>query len=284
MLRGLAEYSMSGRRQAVTVAILFGLVPMLNVLSGAIVALVTLRKGSQEGFLVMLWALLPAGLQWVVGDASGVFMLLTALLTGHILRSTQSWQIVLLVITAVGLLTQLSLALQPAYVAQVTAVISQMMAEGRSLQFAEAGQMAEASPEQVVALLLHFYGAYHIVLFTACLILGRYWQALLYNPGGFKQEFHSLRFDMRIMGVVLALLALGQLGVAPFSNWVPLFTLLPLINGLALIHFIVARRKMGMNWLILTYLILFVMAPAIIALGIVDAFADIRKRLKPEQQ
>jgi hypothetical protein len=61
MLRGLAEYAMSGRRQAATVAILFGLVPMLNVLSGSVVALVSLRHGLTEGLLVLLWAALPGG-------------------------------------------------------------------------------------------------------------------------------------------------------------------------------------------------------------------------------
>ena len=73
-MRGLAEYVMSGRRQAATVAVLFGLIPMLNLLSGAVVALVMLRKGTQEGFLIMMWALLPAGLQWLVGDTAAVFM------------------------------------------------------------------------------------------------------------------------------------------------------------------------------------------------------------------
>src|SRR5690606_27778433 len=76
LMRGIVEYAMSGRRQAATVAVLFGLIPMLNLLSGAVVALVILRKGMQDGLLVLLWALLPAGLQWVIGDTMPVFMLI----------------------------------------------------------------------------------------------------------------------------------------------------------------------------------------------------------------
>jgi hypothetical protein len=281
MLRGIAEFAMSGRRQAVTVAILFALVPMLNLLSGAVVALVTLRKGWQEGFLVMLWALLPALLQLYVGDASPVFMLIAALLTGQVLRSSQSWQTALVLVLVLGLGTQLSLPLQDRYVAQVTQVIGQMMDEGRSLQVAEAGELETASTEEVVALLLHFYGAYHMALFVACMGLGRHWQALLYNPGGFRQEFHSLRLDPRFAGLLLALLVAGQAGMPPLAAWVPLFCVAPMVNGLALCHFVVAQRKMGASWLVLVYLLVLLVVPAIIALGFIDSFANVRKRFKP---
>ena len=280
MLRGIADFAMSGRRQAVTVAILFALVPMLNLLSGAVVALVTLRKGWQEGFLVMLWALLPALLQLYVGDASPVFMLIAALLAGQVLRSSQSWQAVLVLILVLGLGTQLSLPLQTQYLAQVTQVIQQMLDEGRSLQLADAGEMQAASTDEVVALLLHFYGAYHMTLFVACLALGRYWQALLFNPGGFGQEFHSLRLDPRFAGLLLVLLAAGELGVQPLAAWVPLFCVPPMVNGLALCHFVVAQRKLGGSWLFLAYLLVVLMVPAIILLGFMDSFANLRQRLK----
>lgn len=281
MLRGLAEYSMSGRRQAATVALLFGLIPMLNLLSGAVVALVTLRKGWQEGLLVLLWALLPAGLQWMLGDSSPVFMLFAAVATAQLLRSSSSWTKVLMLITALGLLVQLSLPLQTAYVNQVTGVITQMMDEGQTLQLAEEGQMSNATPEEVVAMLLYFYGAYHMMIFAGCLIVARHWQALLYNPGGFREEFHALRLDPRFAGILLALLLAGELGLAPLNAWVPLFCMAPLLNGLALVHHVVAQRKSGLNWLILAYLVALLMAPAMIILGFADSFANIRKRLKP---
>lgn len=280
MLRGIAEFAMSGRRQAVTVAILFALVPMLNLLSGAVVALVTLRKGWQEGFLVMLWALLPALLQLYVGDASPVFMLVAALAAGQALRSSQSWQAVLALILLLGLGTQLSLPLQTRYLAQVTQVIGQMVDEGRSLQLAEAGELETAGTDEIVALLLHFYGAYHMALFVACVALGRHWQALLYNAGGFRQEFHSLRLDPRFAGLLLALLVAGEAGMHPLAAMVPLFCVVPMVSGLALCHFVVAQRKMGASWLVLVYLLALLVVPAVIALGFIDSFVNVRKRLK----
>ncbi len=281
MLRGIAEFTMSGRRQAVTVAILFALVPLLHLLAGAVVALVTLRKGWQEGFLVMLWALLPALLHLYSGDASPVFLLVAALLGGQVLRSSQSWQAALALLTVLGLATQLSLALQTQYLAQVTQMFEQMLAEGRSLQMAEAGQMGNASAAELVDLLMYFYGTYHMAVFVACLALARHWQAQLYNPGGFRQEFHSLRLDPRFGGLLLALLVAGEAGLQPLDAWVPLFCVAALVNGLALCHFIVAQRRMGVNWLVLVYLLALLVTPALVALGFIDSVANIRKRLKP---
>ena len=286
MLRGLAEYSMSGRRQAATVAILFGLIPVLNVLSGAVVALVTLRRGASEGLLVLLWAALPAGLQWLVGDSSALFMIVGALLAAGLLKSSGSWSKVLALMTLLALLTQLSLSLQPAYMAQVSQVIEQMISEGQGIQLASSGsgETALASSDEAVTLLLRFYGFYHFVIFMVCLCIARHWQAMLYNPGGYQEEFHSLRLDPRFAGLLLALLLAGELGVSPFAGWVPLFCMAPLVNGIALIHFVVGRRKTGMNWLILAWLFTLFMAPVVIILGFADAFADLRKRFAPEQK
>lgn len=89
-MRGLAEYAMSGRFQAATVAVLFGMIPGLSIVSGAVVALVTLRRGLQEGLIVALWAALPAGLQWMLGDAGSVFMLLGVLAASQLLRKTEA--------------------------------------------------------------------------------------------------------------------------------------------------------------------------------------------------
>lgn len=282
MLRGIAQFAMSGRRQAVTVAILFALVPLLHVLSGAVVALVTLRKGWQEGFLVMLWALLPALLHLYGGDASAVFLLVAALVSGQALRSTQSWQAALVAITLLGLATQLSLAFQSGYVAQVTSLFEQMLSEGRSLQLPEAdGSMAPADAGELVALLMYFYGTWHMAVFVACLALARHWQALLYNPGGFRQEFHSLRLDARFGGLLLALLAAGEFGLEPLASWVPLFCVAPLVSGLALCHYVVAHRRMGGSWLVLVYLLALLITPALVALGFIDSVANLRKRLGP---
>lgn len=286
MLRGIAEFVMSGRRQAATVAILFALVPLLNLLSGAVVALVTLRKGWREGFLVMLWAQLPALLSiYNSGDATPAFLLVAALLCGESLRRNQSWSIALMLISALGLATQLSLVLQDVYVAKATGVLQDVVAQG-TIQTPDGQSLDADSVNDLVQLLLGFYGAVNMALFVVCLAIGRHWQALLYNPGGFRQEFHALRLDPRFGGLLLALLVAGEAGFQPFAAWLPLFVVPAMVNGIALCHHVVAQRKLGIGVLVLAWLLSLAMAPVVIALGFLDSLANLRRFLAPraEQQ
>src|SRR5690606_5227834 len=165
-MRGLAEYTMTGRRQAATTAVLLGLIPMVNLLSASIVALVTLRKGPQEGLLVLMWALLPAALRWFTGDTTVVFALFAALPLAWLLRRSASWPQVIAAIVALGVMLQLSLALQPGYVAMIhegmAVLLDLMQQQGSSMpQLVQDGQLVPATAEQLAALLLSFYGAYH---------------------------------------------------------------------------------------------------------------------------
>lgn len=278
-MRRLAEYAMSGRFQAATVAVLFGMMPALNIVSGAVVALVTLRRGLQEGLLITLWAALPAGLQLMQGDASAVLMLLGVLAASQLLRRTESWQQVCVLITVIGVLAQASLVFQQAYITQLQEVFTSLLANGVNLQVIEGGEVVNASPEQLTEVVLRFYGSQQMLLLISCMLLARYWQALLYNPGGFQQEFHSLRFDWRLMLAWFVVLLGGVAGISPLSDWMPMFCLVPVVGALAVVHKVVAIRKMGTTWLILAYLMLFLAAPAFVVLGFVDSVVDIRKRM-----
>ena len=287
-MRGLAEYAMSGRRQAILVAVLFGLIPLLYPLSGAVVALVVLRRGLQEGLIVLLWALLSAGLHWLAGSTSPVIVLVSVTILAVVLRNTHSWQKVLLAATVLGLALQLSLPLQSGYLAgfeqAIEQTINERIAAGQPLQIPQDGQIVVATPAQVVALLMSFYGALHMLLFTASLMVARAWQARLYNPGGFQQEFHNLRLDPRLMAAVFGIVVAGIYGLPPLAEWVSLFCVIPVLIGLAVIHSVVASRKLGVISLVISYLVLLLMSPVmmplLVMLGFADSVIDIRKRLK----
>jgi len=277
-MRRLAEYTMSGRRQAVIAAVLLGLLPVLNLLSASIVALVALRKGWQEGFLVMLWALLPAGLQWLAGDTTAVVVLLAVVPLACLLRVAQRWSAVVVGAVVLGGVLQLSLSIQTGYVARVTALMEQMLAQGMNFQLPQDGVMTSATAEQMVQLFLSFYGAYHALVMIGVLMVARFYQAKLYNPGGFRVEFQALRLDTRVMLVCLALVVGGLAGVQVLEDWVTLLCLAPILTSLAIVHSLAARQKAGGSWLTLAYLMLIFMAPAMVILGFADSVIDFRKR------
>ena len=75
MMRGLAEYVMTGRRQAMIAVMLLGLIPLVNLLNPVVVGLIALRKGLQEAGIVFAWAVLPVGAWAVAGDVVPLIML-----------------------------------------------------------------------------------------------------------------------------------------------------------------------------------------------------------------
>ena len=59
MMRGLAEFVMRGRWQALAVALMGSVLVVAAPFSAAAVALVTMGRGVRDGAWVVLWALLP---------------------------------------------------------------------------------------------------------------------------------------------------------------------------------------------------------------------------------
>jgi hypothetical protein len=115
------------------------------------------------------------------------------------------------------------------------------------------------------------------------LLLGRWWQALLFNPGGFRPEFHQLR-----LGRPLALLALALFGAAVLSGWPVLSNLVLVlgtlysVQGIAVAHALVFKLRLSPAWLLLLYLFLVpLLSQLVMALGIADAWADFRTRARP---
>jgi hypothetical protein len=124
------------------------------------------------------------------------------------------------------------------------------------------------------------------------LLLGRWWQALLVNPGGLHSEFCSLRFPQSTGLMVLGLMIVSRFIQGPASDMAAqgvLVMLVPyLFAGLATLHGLVAQQGRGKGWLITVYALLGVIpqtALLLSGLGLVDTWVDFRRRFaggKPE--
>jgi hypothetical protein len=118
------------------------------------------------------------------------------------------------------------------------------------------------------------------------ILLARWWQSLLYNPGGFRAEFHALLVPKSLAIAVTALAALVFSGtVAKDSIWVDIFLIsimVYLVQGLAVIHGIVGGRGLSKWWLAPVYVGLFFVPPHVILglvmVGLVDSVVDFRSR------
>ncbi|WP_355659751.1 hypothetical protein [Halomonas salifodinae] len=275
-----ARWLMRGAPQAVAAAAIAALVPWLFWLSAAIAALVTLRRGMSPALPVILAAALPAGWWWMQGDVIPLACVLLATLMAVVLRARASWSEALIVgaLAAAGMV-QLGVFVPPGGVGPLLEQLRQSSAEVDAMLRELANQ--GIATEQVATLLVGGVTGLMVSLAAVgCLALGRAWQAGLYNPGGFREEFHGLRLAPREFAILLALgimgLALGLPALAMLT-WVPL-----LIAGIALIHGIIGIKGMNGLWLVAFYVLLIATWPTILIvllLAVIDSFADLRGRL-----
>jgi len=283
-MRSLAEFVLKGRTQAIVVAVIAALLPMLFWLSAAAVSLVTLRKGAAKGSFVIVWALLPAIMWASHGDFSPFIVISGSYILAIVLRSTVSWQrcvqVALVLAITAGFVQQ---QLNADVLAQVVVGVQKMMAQ--STPIAEGSLLGDS--QWLLQAALGTFDALYFAMMLLSLFLARWWQSVLFNPGGFQQEFHQLRFSPLFALSLAAIILIATRGDEGIIRWGPLFMAPLVIAGLALVHGSVAKRNLGRSWLVAIYISTFVFGPYVITmlvfLAVVDAIVDIRARIPASQ-
>lgn len=272
MMRGLAEYVMTGRRQAIIAVMLLGLIPLVNLLNPVVVGLIALRKGLQEVVVIFAWAILPLGAWAVAGDVVPLIMLIGITGLAVLLRETESWEFTLLAAIAVGVCVEVYFRLQPAV---IDALMQQLDL------YLQASNPQGLQIEEVRDVMLSVIGAVYMFLSIVLLMLARWMQAVLYNPGGFKQEFHSLRIEQKVALALIVIMLLSSFGIVVPEAWVLYFVLPLLFSGIALTHAVVAKKKLSSMWLVTFYILLMlpVVVQILVLLALVDSWYDFRSRL-----
>jgi len=278
-MRAIAEYIMRGRSQAVMVALVGSWVP---ILTQATLGLVTLRRGWQDGVLVMMWALLPSLAAFWLGDmsfslaVSSVAVVLVSVASAVVLRTTVSWSASLATLVATSAFgALLTVLLSDDIVAEMKAFVEQLL--------------KDSDPEVAKQLFSHWTEVWcaGIIAFwivtsgLVSLVVARWWQALLYNPGGFKQEFHGLRLNLRLGLVCAASLVYCQSRGGEYEYWSKVFSVPLVVVGLGVMHAAISRFRFGTGAVVFAYFGLLVVSPVALllaAVGFSDLWLDYRKR------
>jgi len=269
---------MRGRVQASVVALIGSWFPLI---SPAAVALVTLRRGSLDGIMILLWALLPALVALWISDMGPLMPvvtlvgLLATLLAALLLRSSSSWPQTLMGLVGFSALAGLVMAQAiPDPVQGVTQALGEMF-EQMQAQAPQQEALAVPSETFVVGLI-----AYVIAVSSfMSLLLARWWQSMLYNPGGLQAEFHQLRLSP-VVGVVCFLAALyGWKQGIDYQHWAGLFGFPLMVAAAALAHGVVKARQMSGQWLVLFYVLFVFAGPVLMVLALVDTWTDFRSRI-----
>ena len=272
-MRGLAEFVMKGRKQAIMAVLLLGLIPIVNFLSPVVIGLVVLRKGLQEATQVLVWAIFPIGVWAIAGDPVPLIMLLGITGLAGLLRASESWEFTLLGAIAIGVCVEIYLRLQPSV---LDLIFLQMQ------PYFDANGLQGEQLDSLRNVMTSFMGAVYMFLAIILLMLSRWMQAALYNPGGFQKEFHGIRTGQQVALLLVGLMMLANFEILIPQTWM-LYLVLPLVfSGLALVHAVVAARKLSSLWLAVLYalIVLPLIANMIVLLALLDSWYDFRKRLQ----
>ena len=272
-MRGLAEFVMKGRKQSIMAVLLLGLIPIVNFLSPAVVGLVVLRKGLTEASQVLVWAIFPIGGWAIAGDPVPLIMLLGITGLAGLLRASESWEFTLLGSIVVGLCVEIYLRLQPAV---LDLIFLQMQ------PYFDANGIQGEQLDSLRNVMTSFMGAVYMFLAIVLLMLSRWMQAAVFNPGGFQKEFHGLRIEQKVALFLVGSMMLANFGILIPQSWM-LYLVLPLMfSGLALVHAVVAAKKLSSLWLAVLYaiIVLPLIANMIVLLALLDSWYDFRTRLQ----
>jgi len=300
MLRSIAVFAMKGRWQsAIATALLsFGalLFPPLSYLASGVIALSTLRMGPKEGVMVVLATTLVfsllAGLVLKQLSVSGMFLLtnwLPVLGVSLVLGYTRSLAASLLAAAGLGIVVVLGAYL----VLQDPALWWQQMIEPFMATLAQQPEWTlsqEDTQSLVNSLSVMMTGlmaaglSLNVIL---GLLIGRAWQAKLYNPGGFASEFHQLALGksaamLTIVTMVLTSSPLGE-SLSVLRDCLPVMLVVFALQGLAVVHAIVKQKQRHKFWLVAVYILLIVIMPQMLVLlamtGVLEQWFNFRRRL-----
>jgi hypothetical protein len=300
-MKWLASFVMQGFSQSVMATTVLAMItvifPLIGLLSTASVGLVSLRQGPKSGAMTAGAATLASGLLMILIFGNPVlalgFLVLQWVPVGvlaWLLRNSRS--LVLATHAGLGfgflaLLVQLLLIERPA---EFWRQQLQPMAQ----RFVESGMFDQAQSVEVIAqlapLMCGVLAAGFLLQLLFGLYLARWWQALLYNPGGFSAEFRQLRLHR----------GLGVVGAAALSLWLVPGMVLPVwlnctglvvlsvftLQGLAVAHGVFGAMPGSQRWLLATYILLLLflpqMAMVLITIGLLDVWMDFRGRFAPK--
>lgn len=303
MLRGIADFAMQGRWQAAVATALLSaaamMLPPLNYLASGVIALATLRMGPREGarvvtatllvFILVAWLLL--GQMWIAGLvllSSWLPVFVATLALGY----SRSLATALLASSGLGLVTVLLMyVLVPDLAGWWRGMIEPFMTSlseqpGWQLGVDETARLTDNLAAMMTGLIAAG------VSFNAVvgLLIGRAWQAQLFNPGAFGEEFRQLRLGKPAAMVTAILMAVALTPMADavrlLADCLPVMLVAFGIQGLAIVHAIVNLRQKGKAWLVTMYVLLVLMLPQMVmmlaTLGVLDQWFDFRKRSRVE--
>ena len=263
--------------------------------------MVTLRKGLKDGVFVLAISGVILGCVGMVSSINTtmvkVFLLAMVLvwwlpvgLTAAVLRYTRSLGLAVLFLGALSMVIMLVFYLVigdvPAWWREGLPAMFETIFKAANFGMTEQQLDQQLGNMAVVWTGFMFTGVVYLTMIN--LFIARWMQSMLFNPGGFRNEFHALKLDRRL-GIFLVIIGAVSMftsgNIANYAlNALILIAALYSLQGLAIVYAVVAALGAHVGWLIALYILMFFALPyvmlALSCTALADNVIDIRARIK----
>ncbi len=308
-LQRLTHYLLRHRWQALALTFISTFIPVIGIIGILYAAFITLVKGVVEGAIFTLASILPYIITFAITGtnestspslvawaAVGVAILSNVLtwIFAVMLRRKTSWSLILQIAALVGVLVISVIHLiypgvtdwwgveLQSYYKQAAAVTTGVLKSGPSIPTEAQLEAISATKQYATGLMVA------AILFNALLqlIVARWWQALIYNPGSLRRELHNIRLSTLAGLLFLVSFVLSYLGNSVVLDIMPVLYILFGAAGLSLIHYFfgLIRSPTKWFWMSVFYVALIIALPTslflISILALLDVWFDVRKRVR----
>lgn len=292
-MMGFLAWIVRSRTARVGMAALLGLMRIFSPVGGGVIALTVLRYGWVEGIVTAFlgWLVLAAVGYGVMQDSIMALVVFTVVLwciviaLAALLRRTSSLAMMIQAATLMGVLVVLGFfALQHDPVAFWTSLLDKWMVPALNARFGAGSHDWAPIIHRVAVRMTGVIGASVALSGSLAVLCGRWAQATLYNPGGFKAAFHQLRMGRAatIAASIVFVLA-GVLDNVLIGNLAIVLLIMFMYQGLAILHGVAGKRRWRRGWLVAFYIIFALEAFYVLAIvagaGLIDNWFDIRARV-----
>lgn len=253
-MQGLLHWVMRDPFRAGLVAAALAWSRLFDIFGAGLIALVALRKGIGQGLLAAITGLPVVA---VASHFGGFGLALPAAVAGlwvpvlalsQVLRRTGS---LALAMQAGAVLAGVVLAgwywLSPEPLDAIRVFITQQV-----LPLVEG--LGEERVDGLVRMAPGLLAAGSLLVATLALLIGRWWQAMAYNPGGFQRDFRRLRHGRSATAVIAAAVLGAALAGHPVLVGFALAGALMLVyQGIAVVHGLFAAIRQSVLWICAFY-------------------------------
>lgn len=284
----LAQFIMKGQFRAILLAGILGgfsqRFPPLAIFSSVIVSMYIMRKGEAEGLVVLIGtAAITFVMSFYIESRLGLDfpvalgLLIPVYLCSRVLRATESQGYAITAAAAcsavfafsVQLITGDAILWWSGWLETVVENVRGATYEG----FEEDGTIMVMNG--LVAILLGLST-------ISSILIARWMQSILYNPGGFKAEFQLIQIPrLFLYGLIVLILVFAALQSSLMGDLLIIGAMMYFFQGLATLHYNVNKQKRSSAFLLPPYLLLF-MVPQFVVIGLAcvgvsDTFLNYRK-------